>query len=113
MGAFGTCGPAGRDFGLIEAPLAAVRDDYLRWWRDLGQPVTALVCDAPLADRFAPLEPLSGAMNRVLLLETVAGWTAFFRNGLQGSDPASAMPVLSERLGMRAMRVCHDGPDAT
>lgn len=101
--------PVTNDFGLIEAPLGLVSDAYQEWWVALGKDFEVQQCCGNLDQQLSQLAPLSAAVNRMLLLPTSSRWTAFFRNGIQGSDPSSAMPVLAKQLDVRAMRVCSTG----
>lgn len=98
-----------QDFGLIEAPIQDVAQTYKSWWAGLGYDLITQTCKGSLDDKLGELEPFSFVMNRTLLLPTSTQWTAFFRNGVQGSDPASALPVLAERLSTRAIRICSTG----
>ncbi|MBD3663858.1 hypothetical protein [Sulfitobacter aestuariivivens] len=105
---FETWSPVTRDFGLIDASVDAVAEASIAWRKATfgAQNVDVTRSDGPLAARFAALAPLCIAKNRTLLLQTTAGWTAHFANGISGSDPASAMPHLVRTLGVRAMRIC-------
>lgn len=98
--------PVTSDFGLIDAPVEAVCQMYRSWWTDIGKDVAVRTYSGTLDEQFSALLPLSEGKNRALILPTIANWTAFFRNGIQGSDPASAMPVLAKQLHARAMRLC-------
>ena len=104
--------PVTYDFGLVEAPVEQVAEAYKSWWIDLGKPVEQTSLSGSIDGMFARLEPLSMALNRALFLPASAGWTAFFRNGILGSDPSSAMPVLARQLDVRAMRICDSVPGA-
>lgn len=98
--------PVTSDFGLIEAPAEAVCQMYASWKTEIGKDVSVNTCTGSLDEQFGALLPLTIGMNRALILPTISNWTAFFRNGIQGSDPASAMPVLAAQLNSRAMRLC-------
>jgi hypothetical protein len=98
--------PVTSDFGLIDAPVEAVCEMYKSWWTDIGKDVSVQTCSGPLDEQFSALLPLSVGKNRTLIVPTISNWTAFFRNGISGSDPASAMPVLAKQLDARTMRVC-------
>jgi hypothetical protein len=102
--------PVTSDFGLIEAPADAVCQMFASWWTDIGKDVSVKKSTGTLDKQFSALVPLSIGKNRALILPTITNWTAFFRNGIQVSDPASAMPVLSERLHSRSMRLCINRP---
>jgi hypothetical protein len=98
--------PVTSDFGLIEAPMEAVSQTYRSWWTDIGKDVSVQTCTGTLDEHFSALLPLSVGKNRTLIIPTISNWTAFFRNGIRGSDPASAMPELAQQLQARAMRLC-------
>jgi hypothetical protein len=98
--------PVTSDFGLIEASLDRVSEACQNWWRGIGKDVGVQCCKGTLDEQFQKLAPLSIAKHRTLLLPTASMWTAFFRNGIQGSDPASALPYLGAELAVRCMRIC-------
>tara|TARA_R110001599_G_scaffold61466_1_gene171016 strand:- start:332 stop:1033 length:702 start_codon:yes stop_codon:yes gene_type:complete len=98
--------PVTSDFGLIDAPLESISELYQSWWTDIGKEVSVKVSTGILDEQFNALLPLTIGLNRALILPTISNWTAFFRNGIQGSDPSSAMPVLAKQLNARTMRVC-------
>ncbi len=98
--------PVTSDFGLIDASVDLVCKVYQSWWTDIGKDVSVETNVGMLDEQFSALLPLSVGKNRTLILPTTSNWTAFFRNGIQGSDPASAMPILSRQLNVRTMRIC-------
>lgn len=98
--------PVTSDFGLIEAPAEAVCQTYSAWCTEIGKEVSVKASIGALDEQFSSLLPLTIGKNHALILSTSSNWTAFFRNGIQGSDPASAMPVLSGKLHAQAMRLC-------
>lgn len=100
--------PVTHDFGLIDAPLDSVVAGLARWHESLG-----IACAREerhtLAAALEALLPLSNARTRSLYVMTRSGWTAYFQNGIQGSDPFPAMSFLALQLGVIAMRICHSG----
>lgn len=97
--------PVTQDFGLVRGDQAAVADAYAAMFAGtatLGRRHLA----GGLAEAFEALAPLTHAKSRRLFLATPCGWTAFFQNGTQGSDPFLIMSRLAQRLGTIAMRVC-------
>lgn len=102
--------PITRDFGLIDATIEACCDEFGAWWQELGHEVTSQPVTGSLDDVFNELTPLSSQLNNTLFLPTISQRTAFFQNGLQGSDPSTAMPVLAARLYTQTMRICSTQP---
>lgn len=98
--------PVTCDYGLVEASLDTIGPVRAEMYREHGMEVDARRLDGPLEAIFGALPPLAPAPTKELYVATDFGWTAFFRNGIAGSDPALAMCQLSRRLGVRAMRVC-------
>lgn len=104
--------PVTSDFGLIEAPLEKVVGALLDWHQSIQIHHRKTDIDTGLETSLAALLPLSSARQRQLLLQTDSTWTAFFQNGIQGSDPFPAMSVLAENLRVLSMRVCAAPPKA-
>lgn len=98
-------GPVSDDFTLVNAPVRETLAAYETWVRRLGQASSAREI-ANIDKAFAALAPLSSAMTRKLLVSAGPQWTAFFQNGLQGSDPTAGGNQLSKELGVIGMRVC-------
>lgn len=98
--------PVTHDFGLICAPLDQCETGYVTWLSEIVEKVSQRRLCTALGDHFASLAPLTIAKNKTLLLPTQSRWTAFFRNGISGSDPASAMPAMAARLNVVTMRIC-------
>lgn len=103
--------PVTHDFGLIEAPVAAVHAALTGWHAGIGIDYSARALTT-LQAAFAGLPPLSAEKRRTLLLPTAAGWTAFLQSGIDGSDPEPPMQVLAQRMAVRSMRVCATPPSA-
>ncbi len=102
--------PVTSDMGLIEAPAAVVASEFAAWHSELGIHHRREEITSSLGASFARLEPLSAVKDRRLFVNTRSGWTAFFQNGIAGSDPFPPMSFLARRMGVRAMRVCR-APD--
>ena len=97
--------PVTYDYGLIRAAPEETGAACAAWYRD--DPSGRLSTETkPLAEHLAAFEPITIAKNRTLLFSLGDGWTAFLRNGIHGSDAASAMPVLAKTFGTIAMQVC-------
>lgn len=101
--------PVTKDHGLIDAPSETVVAALIGWHESLGMVYRRDDVTDSLRSAFERLLPLTPAMTKRLFVPTAAGWTAAFQNGINGSDPFPAMSFLAERLGVRAMRVCHTG----
>ena len=104
--------PVTSDFGLVAASLPATVDAYVQWQAAIGHTFAVHELTDGLATSLETLAPLSVTFRRTLFVPTTAAWTAFFRSGIQGSDPAGPMPVLSEILGVQTMRICSTEPTA-
>ncbi|ATQ44723.1 hypothetical protein [Caulobacter mirabilis] len=102
--------PVTSDMGLIEAPAAAVASEFAAWHGGLGIHYRREEITSSLAASLARLEPLSAVTDRRLFVSTLSGWTAFFQNGVAGSDPFPPMSFLAQHMRVRAMRVCRS-PD--
>ena len=79
--------PVTYDFGLVRAPVDVVLAATQALWRQAGLEIDLVEHDQPLEDFFKALEPLSPTPTKEMYLSTRFGWTAFFRNGVHGSDP--------------------------
>lgn len=98
--------PVTQDFGLIQAPLEVVRPAFLRFWAQTGQPLTGRDVTGGLGAALDALTPLNRGLTRKLWIAGPNGWTAFFQNGVEGSEPAAVLRPLARSLGVRAMRLC-------
>src|SRR5712691_2094863 len=102
--------PVTEDFGLIHARLETVVGELRRWHGEIGITYKGTEITGSLEAGFKALLPLSNGKRRRLFVNTRAGWTACFQNGIQGSDPFPAMSMLAQRLNVLAMRVCSTPP---
>jgi hypothetical protein len=104
-GIFDQWWPVTQDFGLINCPINTAADAYENW---LGgsQQLERSIQNVGLAEVFSALAPLTHSKTRRLFIPATAGWTAFFQNGISGSDPFQVMNSLARNLGVLSMRVC-------
>jgi hypothetical protein len=95
--------PTTNSVGFWERPLDAVVKAYTRWlWLRLSPARSVRPVSGPLEQLLGELEPLTPWHDRVLVVETKAGWTAYFDNGKLGTDGGAAR-ALSRILGCRAL----------
>jgi hypothetical protein len=98
--------PITSQIGFVRAGKPETVDALVRWRRELGDDVapTREVGDFPEA--LLSLPPLvSPILWRELLVATTGPWTAYFNCAVDGTDAASAIAVLSERLGCQGLVV--------
>jgi hypothetical protein len=98
--------PVTHDFGLIKAPLENVVAELLAWHRSIGTHYERKEIATSLAAAFDALPPLSVGKQRKLFLQTSSDWTAYYQNGIQGSDPFPVTSELARNMGVLGMRVC-------
>jgi len=103
--------PLGRVLGLIEAPLDACLEPFIRLVAR-GLPadevdIARQPARGPLDRALAALLPATDrpAGDRFLLAATSGRWTAFFENGAGGGDPRTYAGFLPEELGCRTATV--------
>jgi hypothetical protein len=104
--------PVTQDFGLIRASVEVVVDRLQAWHAGVGTHYRIQRCTDTLEACFQALLPLTHAKTRRLLLATRGGWTAYFQNGIDGSDPFPTMSYLARALEVEAMRICRTPPGA-
>jgi len=91
--------------GALEAPLDVVVHADAEWRRAIGHCLFR-AADAPLPELLHLLGPLSQPLTKHLWVATASPrWTAYFDNGIDGSDPWPAISFLSERLDCRGILV--------
>jgi hypothetical protein len=112
MSVIDTWHPVTKDFGVIEAPLAMVLEGLLDWHACIGIRYRRREIDGGLGAALEALLPLCHAKQRKLLTSTASQWTAFFQNGIDGSDPTPVMSLLARKLEVTAMRICSTPPSA-
>jgi hypothetical protein len=105
--------PVTSDLGLINASVPSCVDSLQSWHESIGIRYTSQAVSSSFGDALGLLPPLSAESRRKLFMPTLAGWTAFFQSGIQGSDPFPIMSMLAMRLGVLAMRVCVTPRNAT
>ncbi len=97
--------------GLIAADLETTVQIYLSWQNEIFAK-SGRYCwreervSSPPRETLESLLPLTAPLDtRVAFVSTSSKWTAFFDNGILGTDAASPMPVMAERLKCETMRV--------
>jgi hypothetical protein len=99
--------PVTHDIGVIEAPLETVVKTLIEWNSGLGIDLGLDEVRSSVQQALSTLPPLTAIMGKVLLVALRNGWTAFFQNGILGSDPFGPMSYMAhELLDTRAMRIC-------
>jgi len=86
----------------VEASFTTVLDADREWRNEIGRyPARPIV--GGLTEALSALLPLTGPQARYVWVSTTGGWTAYFDNLRNGSDPWSPIPYLSRRLGCRGV----------
>lgn len=98
--------PVTSDFGLIQAPIDVIVEEYVDWHRSLGVDLKRRQITASASDAFKSLLPFSASPCRTLFLNTTSNWVALYQNGLENSPPTLAMSHLANKLNVLTMRVC-------
>lgn len=94
--------------GFLEAPLELAAREMESWRGMLHPAVRVERVDDGFPDVLRRLEPLkSGTRSREILVGTSGGWTAYFANGLRGSDPEGVIGHMSRNL-LRCQAVTAD-----
>jgi hypothetical protein len=102
--------PITSEIGFLEAPCATAARSFVEWQAPIHEArgVTLRIrrVDGSLEAVLLALQPLTSVeRRRHLFLPTRSAWTAYLDNGYQGTDAASTMSFLAERLHCRALRV--------
>lgn len=108
--------PLSNEIGFLKCPARHAADNFISWQRDIhkarGVSLEVREVVGHLRDCLRLLLPLTSVERRryifIPLLESP--WCAYFDNGHQGGDPASAVSFLAERIsceGLRASYVPH------
>jgi len=99
--------------GFVEVSFDLTVRTYLEWHHQLaerfGDKIKTEYLQASLPEALIKLQPLTTPRSRVLFIETKSSWTAYFDNGLRGSDPES-ISHLSRLIPCRSLAV-HCSPD--
>lgn len=98
--------PVTDDFAIVNAPINRAVAAYAEWMKRLGHVFTTTPMDGGIDSALASLAPLSVSKTRKLFISAGADWTAFFQNGIDGSDPTAGGYQLSMELDVIGMRVC-------
>ena len=90
--------------GFLERDLERIVNVDTNWRSTIGRfgfrPVSG-----GLSTMLRELEPLSGPMKRALWVETKSGWTAYFDNSINGSDPYGSISYISGLLSCRGVTI--------
>lgn len=100
--------PVTSTIGYLETSVETAANEFVKW-RSEVDPTTELVVNrienTALPGMLALLDPLTAPPTRYLFAPTQSKWSAHFDNFRNGPDVAARLPVLSERIGCRGMRV--------
>src|SRR4051812_24818741 len=116
--------PITSSIGFIQCPAKVATEAYVEWMKPIqagrtdhvtgkSNPVSLRVEHGVknLAEMLATLFPLTTVeRRRMLFVQTTADWTAFFDNGLQGTDVFSAVSYLCQQIkckGVKATQIPH------
>jgi hypothetical protein len=91
--------------GFLEMPFQTVVDAYVWWQKELDLSVVISPIELPLEQALLKLEPLITPHRKRLLMATQSAWTAYFDNGINGSDPFPPISYLSQHLHCRGLKV--------
>ena len=90
--------------GFLERDLERIVNVDTNWRSTIGRfgfrPVSG-----GLSTMLRELEPLSGPVKRALWVETKSGWTAYFDNSINGSDPYGPISYISGLLSCRGVTI--------
>jgi hypothetical protein len=97
--------PATSSVGFFEAPLGVVADAFESWSRDLPQfsTVSREELSGDLASTLETLSPLCRRGYTKDLCVAHGTWTAFFSNGVRGSDPGPPLRHIGRTLRCRTV----------
>jgi hypothetical protein len=97
--------PITSQIGFLESRVDRVVESFVEWMKSLNIEVAARKVNARLPEALSSLLPLTTPVRRRhLFVQTAGDWSAFFDNGLLGTDAASLASVLAQRLGCRGLR---------
>ncbi len=102
--------PVTSTMGFLELGAEQAAQAFATWQRGLmisrGLTVEVIPVSGTLEQVLSCLLPLSGgATRRYLFIPTRSAWTAYIENGWTGTDAASPMGYMAERLSIRGLRV--------
>lgn len=98
--------PVTDDFAIVNAPIDRAVAAYAAWMTRLGRAFRSMSVEGGIDGAFASLAPLSTSKTRKLFIGAGSDWTAFFQNGIDGSDPIAGGHQLAKELGVIGMRIC-------
>lgn len=100
--------PIGWSVGFIEKPFAEVLKAAQSWRAtiEVRERLRSLA-GLPFRNQLLALAPLQAPHTRSLLVQTAAGWTAYFDNDLLGGDPPPWVGVLTSRLRCQGVIATH------
>jgi hypothetical protein len=101
----GQYAPLTESIGFLESPFETVVAAD-RKWRLAHGGYNGRAVAGPLCVQLESLLPLTGPMLRRLWVQTTGRWTAYFDNGINGSDPQGPLFYIAQQLGCRGAAVC-------
>jgi hypothetical protein len=102
-------GVLGTTIGMIKATPEVAVEAFLAWQQPIGKrygyQLTIARFRGPVNRALEGMLPLvSPVRTKHLFIATRSEWSAFFDNGAAGTDAASTMAVLAQRIGAPALR---------
>ena len=102
--------PITTSIGLVKAEAKVALEAYLDWQRPLlkqhGMNLEVVPSSDDLKTIITSLLPLTAPIaTRFVFIPTASSWSGYFDNSRTGTNSATTMPVLAERLGCEAIRV--------
>lgn len=104
--------PTTWEFALLECPRDVAASSFMKWLERLDQQPSARQVSGSFQTHLNSLLPLTaGDLRRFLFLSTSQSWTAYFDNGVRGSD-TSSLSYLALTIGCRVIRIV-DTPEGS
>jgi hypothetical protein len=102
--------PVTSEMGFLELGAEQAAQEFAMWHRGLaisrGSTIEVLPVSGSLEQVLSSLLPLTGGEpQRRLFIPTRSAWTAYVSNQWTGTDAASPISYMAERLGIRCLRV--------
>jgi hypothetical protein len=102
--------PITTSIGLVKAEPKAALENWLDWQRSIlsqyGMGMEAAPMDGGIEEIIKSLLPLTAPVaTRFAFIPTASPWSVYFDNSRLGTNAATTMPVLAERLGCETIRV--------
>ena len=107
--------PITSSIGFLQCRAQKVKDVYVEWQSTIqvkrGVSLNVRTSRGELRELLRGLLPLTSVeRRRMLFVQTVGEWTAFFDNGWKGTDVFSTGAFLAKKIGCRGVRaVCVPG----